>query len=137
VLSAACLVLRRSVLDKVGLLAEDYFLFSEENDLFWRMRRQNHVSHYVPSARVVHVVGASRSQRGELDSQVNFLRSRLMFFRRCRPGALPIVRFVHGLFLQWSLALAKLSALVKGSRESDYLTLYRRLWDVVRDSRPA
>jgi hypothetical protein len=134
VLSAACLMVRKSAFDKVGLLAEDYFLFSEENDLFCRMKRAGLQSAYLPSAEVTHVVGASRRKRGGIDSQLNFLRSRLIFFRRYHPSSIFTIRVIYAVFLRWSLTMARLSALLKGNRESEFVTLYRRLLEVLSRS---
>lgn len=135
VLSAACLMVRKSAFDKVGLLAEDYFLFSEENDLFCRMKRAGFRSAYLPTAVVTHVVGASRRKRGGIDSQLNFLRSRLIFFKRFHPGSIFTIRLIYALFLRWSLMMARLSALLKRNRESEFVALYRRLLEVLAQSR--
>lgn len=135
VLSAACLLVRKSAFDAVGLLAEDYFLFSEENDLFCRMKRAGLRSAYLPSAVVTHVVGASRRKRGGIDSQLNFLRSRLIYFRRYHPDSVSIVRLIYRFFLGWSLLMARLSALLKGTKESEFVTLYDRLLAVLAESK--
>ena len=45
---------RREMLDQVGLLDEDYFIYYEDIDLAWRAQRAGWRCLYVPSARVVH-----------------------------------------------------------------------------------
>ena len=127
VLSAACLLIRKEVFDEVGLLAENYFLFSEENDLFCRMMRAGYRSYYFPEAVVTHVVGASRRQRGGFDSQINFLKSRMIYFQRYHPNSYGRVLRTYRFFLNWSLAMAKASATLKRLRESDFVLLYRKL----------
>ena len=127
VLSAACLLIRKEVFDKVGILAENYFLFSEENDLFCRMKQAGYQSYYLPEAVVTHVVGASRRQRGGFDSQINFLKSRMIYFQRYHPRSFGTVRRTYRFFLNWSLALAKVSATLKRLQESDFVLLYRKL----------
>lgn len=137
VLSAACLMIRRDVLDKVGVLAEDYFLFSEENDLFCRMKRAGFRSYYLPKAVVTHVVGASRRQRGRVDSQVNFLKSRMIYFRRYHATSYAPVRLIYRFFLGWSVLMASLSGLLKGNKESEYVILYRRLLETLTQTKAA
>lgn len=44
----------REMLDQVGLLDEDYFIYYEDIDLAWRAQRAGWRCLYVPSARVVH-----------------------------------------------------------------------------------
>ena len=50
----AALVLRREALDQVGLFDEDFFLYSEEVDLQFRLRQAGWDVHYFPDATVVH-----------------------------------------------------------------------------------
>jgi hypothetical protein len=50
----AALVLRREALAEVGLFDEEFFLYSEEVDLQFRLRQAGWEVHYLPSATVVH-----------------------------------------------------------------------------------
>jgi N-acetylglucosaminyl-diphospho-decaprenol L-rhamnosyltransferase len=50
----AALVLRREALDEVGLFDEEFFLYSEEVDLQFRLRQAGWEVHYFPEAAVVH-----------------------------------------------------------------------------------
>jgi GT2 family glycosyltransferase len=50
----AALVLRREALDEVGLFDEEFFLYSEEVDLQFRLRQAGWEVHYFPDATVVH-----------------------------------------------------------------------------------
>jgi GT2 family glycosyltransferase len=50
----AALVLRRDALDEVGEFDEDFFLYSEEVDLQFRLREAGWEVHYFPEATVVH-----------------------------------------------------------------------------------
>jgi GT2 family glycosyltransferase len=60
--SGACLATRRDVLDGVGLLDERFFLFNEDVDLCKRIRDGGWRVVYLPEARVVHHIGASRER---------------------------------------------------------------------------
>jgi GT2 family glycosyltransferase len=57
--SGASLIVRRAVLEQIGLLDEGYFMYFEETDLCLRARRAGWRCWYVPQARVVHLVGQS------------------------------------------------------------------------------
>jgi N-acetylglucosaminyl-diphospho-decaprenol L-rhamnosyltransferase len=50
----AALVLRREALDEVGLFDEEFFLYSEEVDLQFRLREAGWEVHFFPEATVVH-----------------------------------------------------------------------------------
>jgi hypothetical protein len=59
----ACLLARREAIDAVGLLDEEYFLFSEETDWLFRFRRAGWKVFFYPGAEVVHVGGATHGGR--------------------------------------------------------------------------
>ncbi len=56
-LSGACVMLRRSVIDRVGLLDDGFFMYYEEVDYFRRARKAGFSAWYEPAAHVVHLVG--------------------------------------------------------------------------------
>jgi GT2 family glycosyltransferase len=58
-LSGGCLLVRRAVLQQVGLFDEGYFLYFEEVDLALRAARAGWESWYVPGANLLHDAGAS------------------------------------------------------------------------------
>jgi hypothetical protein len=55
----ACLLARREAIDAVGLLDEEYFLFSEETDWLFRFRQAGWKVLFHPRTEVVHVGGAT------------------------------------------------------------------------------
>ncbi|MET0276446.1 MAG: glycosyltransferase family 2 protein [Acidimicrobiia bacterium] len=59
-LSGAAMWLRRSALDSVGGWDDGYFMFMEEVDLCWRLRRLGWRVAYDPGGAVVHEQGVSR-----------------------------------------------------------------------------
>jgi N-acetylglucosaminyl-diphospho-decaprenol L-rhamnosyltransferase len=61
--SGAALWLRRDALDAVGGWDERYFMYLEDTDLCWRLRRAGWDIAYEPAATVWHVQGASTSRR--------------------------------------------------------------------------
>jgi GT2 family glycosyltransferase len=52
--TGAALLLRREALEGVGLFDEEFFLYSEEVDLQFRLRQAGWEVHYLPGATVVH-----------------------------------------------------------------------------------
>jgi GT2 family glycosyltransferase len=53
--NGAFMLMRRSVLDEIGLFDEGYWMFMEDLDLCYRCREAGHVVWYEPSVAVVHV----------------------------------------------------------------------------------
>jgi GT2 family glycosyltransferase len=62
-LMGACMLVRRDAVDAVGLLDEDFFLFSEETDWHYRFRSAGWSVLFYPGAEVVHVGGAAHGGR--------------------------------------------------------------------------
>lgn len=56
-LAGACMLIRREVLQQVGLLDPGYFMYYEEVDFCLRATRAGWECWYVPQAHVVHLVG--------------------------------------------------------------------------------
>jgi GT2 family glycosyltransferase len=59
----ACMLARREAIDEVGLLDEDFFLFSEETDWCYRFRQAGWDVLFTPTAEFVHVSGAVHGGR--------------------------------------------------------------------------
>ena len=54
-LSGACLLVRRSATEEVGLFDESFFMFSEETDWCYRFHQAGWKVVFDPEAEVVHV----------------------------------------------------------------------------------
>jgi len=61
--SAAAALYRRAMLDQIGLLDDDFFIYYEDVDLAWRAQRAGWRCLYVPEAVVEHVHSAT-TRRG-------------------------------------------------------------------------
>lgn len=77
---AAVLLLRRSVLERVGLFDEELWLFYNDVDLSCRIRAAGFKTHYLAEAKVVHHVGGSTSKFR--DFVAVWQRDRLRFYRK-------------------------------------------------------
>lgn len=76
----AALAIRREAFEAVGGFDEGYFLYQEEVDLCHRLRAAGWQIHYAPVATVLHVGGASTSQRAA-ETFGQFVRSTRRFAR--------------------------------------------------------
>ena len=58
----AYMMVRKSVIDKVGMLDEEFFMYGEDLDWCWRIKRSGHKIIYYPAAEITHVkYGASKN----------------------------------------------------------------------------
>lgn len=68
ILSGACMFLRKSTLDQVGLLDESFFMYGEDIDLSYRITLCGFENWYFPDARIIHYKGESTKK-----SSVNYV----------------------------------------------------------------
>jgi GT2 family glycosyltransferase len=125
-IKGACLILRRAALDRVGLLDEDYFMYTEEVDLCYRLAQAGWELWWVPQAMVTHYEGQSTRQAAER-MFVQLYRSKVHFFRKFGETG-QADRFKRFLRLAYwpRLVAASLGAPFSGSLATQAQT-YRRL----------
>lgn len=80
--SGTSMMVRRAVIDRIGLMDEGYFLYFEETDYCARARHAGFDIWTVPASRVVHIGGQSTGVTGETSSQKR--RPRYWFASRAR-----------------------------------------------------
>jgi len=85
----ACLMIRREALEQVGLLDEEYWLYTEETDWCCRARAQGWEIAGRPDAHVYHIEQAASAQRLG-PSFVNFTDSRILFVKKRQSKAAAI-----------------------------------------------
>jgi GT2 family glycosyltransferase len=88
----ATMMLRAEVVQQVGMFDEQFFMYCEEVDWAWRIRRAGWRIACVPSALVIHLGGQSTG-KARVRSTLNLWQSRLQLFRKHYPP--------------WKLALAR------------------------------
>lgn len=77
----ACMLVRRAVVEQVGRLDEGFFMYAEEVDWCYRIRRAGWAIWQVPAARVTHIGGAATRQFRQR-MLIALQESRLRFFRK-------------------------------------------------------
>ena len=80
----ACLFVRREVVQKVGMIDEDYFFFLEETDWCQRIRDAGWRVMHLPDAFVIHLYGEATKKKVPLRTRIEYYRSRYTFFRKNR-----------------------------------------------------
>jgi N-acetylglucosaminyl-diphospho-decaprenol L-rhamnosyltransferase len=62
--NGASMMIRRDVLESIGLMDENFFLYYEETDFCFRARQAGWLTWHVPASRVVHLEGQSTGATG-------------------------------------------------------------------------
>ena len=111
-ISGACMLVKRDVMEDVGLWDEGYFLHCEDLDWCMRFRQKGWKILFVPDARISHALGAcSQSRRVFVawHKHKGILRFYRKFFRHQYPGVL-MGLVVVGVWLRFGLAVVYLTA---------------------------
>lgn len=77
----AVLMVRREVVEKVGTLDERFFMYAEDKDWCYRMKKAGWKVYYLPTAQVVHRGEASTSQVSP-QMHLEFYQSQLKFLSK-------------------------------------------------------
>ena len=81
VLSGAFMLLRKSALDEIGLLDEDYFMYGEDIDLSYRLTQGGWKNYYFPGTRIIHYKGES-TKRTSVNYVFVFYRAMVVFAQK-------------------------------------------------------
>lgn len=79
-LAGASLLIRRQVLDQIGLFDERYFLYFEETDLCLRARRSGWIARYVKESRIMHIGSVSTGMKTWKRMPGYWFDSRMWYF---------------------------------------------------------
>jgi len=80
-LSGSCMMVRRSVIDQIGLMDEDIFMYGEDIDWCWRVKQSGYKVFYIPDAIVYHYHGAASRLR-PIGATINLHRGMHVFYRK-------------------------------------------------------
>ncbi len=81
VLAGAFMLLRKKVLDEIGLLDESFFMYGEDIDLSYRISKAGYKNYYYPGTRIIHYKGES-TKKGSLNYVFMFYNAMIIFARK-------------------------------------------------------
>jgi len=81
VLSGAFMLLRRSVLDNVGLLDETFFMYGEDIDLSYRITQAGFKNYYFAGSSIIHYKGES-TKKSTVNYVVVFYKAMAIFAKK-------------------------------------------------------
>jgi GT2 family glycosyltransferase len=124
-LLGACLMLRREAIKKIGLFDEQFFMYSEEVDLCFRLKRAGWKIYFVSDSEATHVWGGS-ARKVQVESFLRLYKSRVLFFRKH-----------YGIFTTWLykglLLVSSILRIIAGftviiKRDEDRERRFRNYW---------
>lgn len=81
ILPGAFMMIRKEVLDQIGLLDEDYFMYGEDIDLSYRIVKAGYKNYYFPETTIIHYKGES-TKKGSLNYVFIFYNAMIIFARK-------------------------------------------------------
>ncbi len=84
-ISGACIMMDRGFFEQVGKFSEDYFMYTEDIDLCYKIKQAGYLNYYLPEAKVIHHGGGS-SQEAKSDFAVVMMRESMFKFLRKTNG---------------------------------------------------
>jgi N-acetylglucosaminyl-diphospho-decaprenol L-rhamnosyltransferase len=89
--SGACLLVRRTDAEAVGLLDERFFLYTEDVDFCAAVRARGRRVLFTPAAEIVHLRGRSRAT-SPAAMNVAYRRSHIAFYEKHHPAWAPVLK---------------------------------------------
>ncbi|MCK9219969.1 MAG: glycosyltransferase [Bacteroidales bacterium] len=81
VLAGAFMLLRKKVLNEIGLLDESFFMYGEDIDLSYRISLAGYKNYYYPGTRIIHYKGES-TKKGSLNYVFVFYNAMIVFAKK-------------------------------------------------------
>ena len=81
VLAGAFMLMRRTALDKSGLLDEAFFMYGEDIDLSYRIQLAGYKNYYFPETQIIHYKGES-TKKGSLNYVKTFYQAMIIFAQK-------------------------------------------------------
>jgi GT2 family glycosyltransferase len=78
ILSGAFMLLRKKVLDEIGLLDETFFMYGEDIDLSYRITKAGYKNYYFPETKIIHYKGES-TKKSSVNYVFIFYRAMIIF----------------------------------------------------------
>ncbi len=80
--SGSCMLIRRAVMDQIGLLDERFFAYQEDTDYCFRAKEAGWDVYYYPQAQIVHYASQGGSRINPFRSIFEWHRSYWLYYRK-------------------------------------------------------
>lgn len=110
VLSGSFMMIKSSVIKKIGKFDEDFFMYCEDVDLSYRITQAGYKLIYLPSASILHLKGQSGLYSKNRKVIIHFHKSMLLFYKKhfkSRYNVFVTISVYIGVYLKLILSLIK------------------------------
>lgn len=124
----ACMLIRKKVIEKVGLFDQDYFAYFEESDFCWRVWLLGYKVLYYPQAVIYHKVGFTIKRLNVVKINYHYYKNRICSLAKNLDGqSLALTMSLH---LTISLGIVALFLLRRKS-ESAWMIIKAIGWNII------
>ena len=81
VLSGAFFMIRKKIIDQIGLLDERFFMYGEDIDLSYRIQTNGYKNYYVPTTSIIHYKGES-TKKTSVNYIITFYKAMILFVKK-------------------------------------------------------
>ncbi len=124
----ASIIIKKRIFDSIKGFDEDYFLYFEEMDLFYRLKKSNYKIFYCPAEKIEHIGSASTKKDYSFFTRTFYLSKLLFFEKRFNPFKAGLFKYLT--YMQMLTQLFLWSLLIPFSREKSMLKI-SGFWQVL------
>ncbi|MCJ7735089.1 MAG: hypothetical protein MUP11_11125, partial [Anaerolineales bacterium] len=134
-LAGCCVLVRSEALEQVGLLDENYFIYAEETEWFYRMRKNDWSVVYLPIPSIIHK-GASSSRR--IENKTIYVERRANVIYTLVKHKQLTQAFLTAVFMIVLLSFRALFSVIRGGQDpgqqiqmgmlGDMISAFRKKW---------
>lgn len=81
IISGAFMFIRKEALTKTGLLDESFFMYGEDIDISYRIKKAGYKNYYFPETTIIHYKGES-TKKGSLNYVILFYKAMIIFYKK-------------------------------------------------------
>lgn len=123
VISGACMMIKRELFAEIGGFSTDYFMYTEDIDLCYKVKSAGYINYYTGSCSVIHHGGGSSHKRKENSFANVQIRESIFKFLKKTHGEIYAVLYKISMFLAalirfCIIALAFIPCMLMGRRSS-------------------
>ncbi|GAB6011090.1 glycosyltransferase family 2 protein [Viscerimonas tarda] len=107
ILTGAFMLIRREIIERIGLLDETFFMYGEDIDLSYRITKDGYKNYYLPDA-IIHYKGES-TKKDDIKYVKIFYQAMYIFFKKYYPHYSRFFSFcvTAGIYLRAAIAVVK------------------------------
>jgi len=113
-LSGAAMIFRKIILEKIGLMNEDYIMYWDDTDWCFRIKKAGWKIYYIPLAKIIHYGGAGGVQLNAFKNLWYFHRGAHLFYKNyLAPHCFFLTNFLYYSGVWFAFVLKLLSNLFR------------------------